>query len=95
MLCAAKDRIYWTDTCPDCGGCTDDRCVGCSRRWCGGMWVERFCDRCPEKVDKQIKDSRGKRRVIRVRCNGKAGHSNSCHWSIWEAGRRYREIDLT
>jgi hypothetical protein len=82
-------------SCPDCGGCTDDRCTGCSERWCGGAYMGEGCDRCPEKVDKPItvKKMRGRSAydeeiTIRVRCNSSrgAGHPGIHHWDPWKAG---------
>lgn len=91
--------MRWAGQCPDCGGCIDDNCRGCSRRFCGGtyLWMQwggdgpeaEACDRCPLKVDKQIHDPRDNRRslLIKVRCNGDAGHDGRCHWDPWKVGR--------
>jgi hypothetical protein len=76
-------------TCQDCGGCTDDSCTGCGERWCGGAYMGEGCDRCPEKVDKEIESPVGVKRIIKVRCNSSigAGHSGSHHWDPWKAGK--------
>lgn len=74
-------------TCKECGGCTDDRCAGCGERWCGGTYMGEGCDRCPEKVDKEIDSPPKGRMTIKVRCNGSAGHYGVCHWNPWRVGR--------
>ena len=86
--------MSWSN-CDACNGCTDDRCSGCGVRWCGGTYGGEDCDRCPEKVDKQITDDQGNQRVIRVRCNGDAGHRNGCHWDPRHAGAKSKIVDLT
>lgn len=90
MLCSKDDRINYlmVGRCPDCNGCIDDQCWGCSRRWCSGMYIDRICDRCPRKVDKTITDGAGNERVIRVRCNADAGHDHGCHWNASLAARK-------
>jgi hypothetical protein len=82
-------------TCQDCGGCTYDNCSGgCGERWCHGTYMGEGCDRCPEKVDKQITVNklRDRRTVptqitIKVRCNDSDGHTGRHHWNPWLAGR--------
>lgn len=100
MLCPAKDRIDYLvrDLCPDCGGCINDMCRGCGTRWCGGTYSDwqwtmpadrepSPCNRCPDKVDKQITDNQGRQRTIRVRCNADTGHTGAHHWDPHKAGR--------
>ncbi len=75
--------------CPDCGGCTDDRCTGgCGERWCGGTYMAEGCDRCPEKVYKKSVEthSHGMKEIY-VRCNGSEGHYGAHHWDPWKVGR--------
>lgn len=83
MLCAREDRAayFGWGSCPDCGGCIDDECHGCSRRWCGGMYRDRTCNRCPYKVAKLIRDDKGAERTILVRCNYDELHDGVCHWN--------------
>lgn len=91
-----RGACRWDGRCPDCGGCIDDRCPGCHRRWCGGTYAwmqwgaevpeDRACDRCPAKVGKVVTDSRGDERLIMVRCNGKTGHTLNHHWNPWLVG---------
>lgn len=93
MQCQGKpEKGYnFCDTCGGCGqchGCTDDRCGGCSKRWCSGAYLGEPCDRCPEKVDKEIpKYDKGPLITIKVRCNASEGHTGIHHYDPWKAGR--------
>lgn len=73
--------------CDDCNGCTDDECPGCDYRWCGGMYMDGICNRCPNKVPKEIQNHPASPLMIQVRCNADDGHSGICHWDPWKAGR--------
>jgi hypothetical protein len=106
MLCSNEDRIRWliAGRCPDCGGCINDECHGCTHRWCGGTyewWAWTMpqnrhphaspCDRCPYKVSKPRGD--GTRSADSVRCNGKTGHTGTCHWNPAIAGTQPNPTD--
>jgi hypothetical protein len=74
--------------CPTCAGCTDDTCSGTcdAPRWCSGTYTDGHCNRCPDKVDKNITDSQGHRRTIQVRCTADTQHTGICHWDQRLAG---------
>lgn len=100
MLCSEGGRADYlhSGSCPDCGGCIDDQCRGCGRRFCTGTYEAwawtmpedrkpgSWCNRCPEKVAKYI-DVPGGVKEIQVRCNADTGHTGVHHWNPHLAGR--------
>ena len=71
--------------CPVCGGCTDNACHGCEKRWCDKL-VTGYCDQCHYRVSRPRND--GTRSCDSLRCQGRSGHTGQCHWDPALAGKQ-------